>query len=187
MVELVGKTTDHSAERRTLVRMAGRVSKRGPFLLSYAIDQQVTQLLDLTFVEAPLRPGEFAIYSVLNLVQETTPSELAQDLGMSRSTLSNWLRRMDSRGHLVRRSNPGDGRSHLVSLTESGREVTLACFPAFGLAISTFRAHLVGDEDVVLAAMEAMSAALAGAVGQLSAARAPSGGPQSLPAALSSR
>ena len=158
---------------------------RGPFLLSYAVDQQLSRLLELTFTDAPLRPPEFAVYSVLNLIGPATPSQLAHQLGMSRSTVSNWLRRMDSRGHLVRRSNPDDGRSHHVDLSAEGRRVTLACFPAFGLAIDTFRRHLP-DEPALLAAMESMSTALGAAIDEL-AARAEDAAGQSRPAALSSR
>jgi DNA-binding MarR family transcriptional regulator len=147
--------------------VSGGLSRRGPFLLSYALDQQVRELLLLTFDDAPLQPAEFAIYSVLLSTGECTPSELAQILGMGRSTLSNWLRRMGSRGHLRRRRNPADGRSQLVSLTASGRRVTERSMPAFARAIGAFRAELAVDEDAVLGTMEAMSAALAAAIERL--------------------
>ncbi|GAB3594717.1 hypothetical protein GCM10027446_19020 [Angustibacter peucedani] len=160
--------------------MAGRLQRRGPLLLSYAVDQQVRELLELTFGDAPLTPPEFAVYSVLNLSGPTTPSELALDLGMGRSTLSNWLRRMDSRGHLRRRRNPDDGRSQLVQLTPAGRRLTERCFPAFSLAVETFREALDVDEHVLLDTLEAMSTALGTAVERLAEG-------QSRPAALSAR
>ena len=140
--------------------MPGRIQQRGPLLLSYAIDQQVAVLLERTFVSAPLTPPEFAVYSVLYNVGEAMPSELAADLGMGRSTLSNWLRRMESRSHLRRRRNPDDGRSQLVSLSASGRRLTERSFPAFALAIGAFREALEIDEAQLLAALESMSSAL---------------------------
>ena len=147
--------------------MPGRIERRGPFLLTYAIDQQVRQIMELTFNSAPLTPGEFAMYSVLNLVERTTPSELAADLGLSRSTLSNALRRMDSRGHLRRKRNPDDGRSQLVSLTAAARRLTVQCLPAFEHAITAFGDHhLDHDEERLLEAMEAMSAACEKAIAQ---------------------
>jgi DNA-binding MarR family transcriptional regulator len=160
--------------------VAGRLERRGPLLLSYAVDQQVRELLEATFGSAPLTPGEFAVYSVLHLTGPTTPSELALDLGMGRSTLSNWLRRMDSRGHLRRRRNPDDGRSQLVQLTAAGGRLTERCFPSFSLAIETFREALDVDEDVLLDALESMSSALTAAVARLQEG-------QSRPAALSAR
>jgi DNA-binding MarR family transcriptional regulator len=140
----------------------GGLEFRGPFLLVFALGQQLRALLDETFSAAPLRPDEFAVYSVLRVTGEVTPAALAVELGMNRPTLSNWLRRMESRGHLRRRPNPADGRSVLVRLTPSAVRLTEACFPAFERAMSRFRAHL-DDHEGLLAAMESASSALAAA------------------------
>jgi DNA-binding MarR family transcriptional regulator len=137
----------------------GGLTQRGPFLLVFALGQQVRELLDRTFVTAPLRPDEFAVYSALRLIGATTPAALADELGMGRSTVSNWLRRMEGRGHVRRRRNPADGRSRLVELTPEAVALTEACFPAFSRAISAFRSHL-GDEATLLAALETASTAL---------------------------
>lgn len=153
--------------------MTSGLTRRGPFLLTFALDQQVHELLALTFEEAPLQPPEFAIYSVLLNTGDIMPSELADILGMGRSTLSNRLRRMDSRGHLRRRRNPDDGRSQLVSLTAAGRRLTEQSMPAFARAIGTFRAFLDVDEGAMLDAMEAMSRAVAAAIEQLERDDAP--------------
>jgi DNA-binding MarR family transcriptional regulator len=144
----------------------GGLAFRGPFLLLFALGQQVRSLLDHTFVEAPLRPDEFAVYSALRLTGETTPAALAGELGMGRSTLSNWLRRMDAAGHVTRRPNPADGRSSLVALTPDAVRRTEACFPAFSLAIDTFLRHL-DDQPALLANMEAASSALTAALTEL--------------------
>jgi DNA-binding MarR family transcriptional regulator len=154
---------------------------RGPFLLTYALDQQLAELLATTFGDAPLTPGEFAVYSVLHGSGPTTPSELAADLGLGRSTMSNWLRRMEARGHLRRQRNPADGRSQLVQLTAQGARLTEQCFPAFSTAIETFREALEIDEQALLEVLEAMSAALAVAVEKLR------DGGQRRPASLSAR
>jgi len=141
----------------------GGLAFRGPFLLLFAVGQQVSELMGRTFAAAPLRPTDFAVYSALRLTGPVTPAALATELGMGRSTLSNWLRRMEERGHLRRRRNPADGRSALVSLTAEGVRVTEACFPAFQAAIEAFRARL-DDEAGLLAALEAAGSALAGAI-----------------------
>jgi DNA-binding MarR family transcriptional regulator len=144
----------------------GGLAFRGPFLLLFALGQQVRALLDHTFVSAPLRPDEFAVYSALRLTGETTPALLAGELGMGRPTLSNWLRRMQGAGHLTRRPNPADGRSSLVALTPEAVRLTEECFPAFSLAIDTFLHHL-DDQPALLAHMESASAALTAAIDEL--------------------
>lgn len=144
----------------------GGLTHRGPFLLVFALGQQVRELLDRTFVTAPLRPDEFAVYSALRLIGATTPAALADELGMGRSTVSNWLRRMEARGHLRRRRNPADGRSRLVELTPEAVALTEACFPAFSRAISAFLAHL-DDQPALLAALETASTALRAAADEV--------------------
>ena len=74
--------------------------------------------------------------------------------------MSHYLRRMEAAGHLDRRANPDDRRSSLVELTESGDRATVACFPAFSAAISSFRRHLMIPEKELLTAMSAMNDAL---------------------------
>lgn len=148
--------------------------RRGPFLLAFAIGQQLRALLARALADAPLTPDEFAVYSVLFGTGPTTPSRLAGDLGMHASTMSHYLRRMADRGHLDRRPNPDDGRSSLVALTSGGRAATEACFPHFGAAISAFRLHLSMPEPDLLAALERMSEAITGAAGSEAQADPPS-------------
>ena len=146
--------------------MAG-LEFRGPFLLVFALGQQLSNLLHLAMTDAPLTPNEFAVYSALRLMQPTTPSQLAGALGMKATTLSSVLVRMSRSGHLKRRRNPADGRSVILTLSPGGVRVTEACFAAFGVAIEAFRRQLTIDESVLLADLEAMSAALGRASAEL--------------------
>ena len=139
------------------------IEQRGPFLLVFAIGQQLGALLGQTMRAAPLRPGEFAVYSALRLEQPVTPTRLAAVLGMPPTTLSSALRKMSEAGHLSRVPNPEDGRSQLVELTEAGVEVTVACFPAFGATINAFRDALVEEfvtEHELLRVLEGASRAI---------------------------
>ena len=88
--------------------MAG-LEFRGPFLLVFALGQQLGTLLQQAMADAPLPPNEFAVYSALRLMQPTTPTQLAGTLGMKATTLSSVLVRMSKNGHLQRRRNPADG------------------------------------------------------------------------------
>ena len=149
--------------------------ERGPFLLLYAVNQQLDALLTKAMAETPLRPGEFAVYSTLRLLQPTTPSDLAHTLGLRPTTLSSHLQKMAERGHLVRQAHPHDGRSILLSLTPEGLTATVACFATFSRAIGAFQEALTVDEQALLDHLEATSAALEVAGSQLAGPRADSG------------
>ena len=140
---------------------------RGPFLLLYALNQQLGSLLVKAMAEAPLTPSEFAVYSSLRLEQPTTPSELAGVLGLRPTTMSSQLAKMDAQGHLVRARNPRDGRSTVISLTPEGLAATEACFASCSAALTTYQRHFVGDESDLLSRLEAMSDALGHAVEEL--------------------
>jgi DNA-binding MarR family transcriptional regulator len=137
-----------------------RLEFRGPFLLLFALNQQLASLLQQSMADAPLTPGEFAVYSALRLMQPTTPTQLAGTLGMKPTTLSSVLVRMSKNGHLKRRRNPADGRSVILTLSPSGIRVTEACFAGFGAAIEAFRRQLTVDEPTLLSNLEAVSAAI---------------------------
>lgn len=143
------------------------VETRGPFLLLFALDQQVGSLLTRAMADAPLRPAEFAVYSTLRIGQPTTPSVLAATLGMPATTLSSQLAKMAAAGHLDRSRNPRDGRSSLLTLTPAGLAATEACIPAFERAITTFRRHLSIDEATLLLTLEEVSAALSASLAEV--------------------
>lgn len=145
-----------------------RIEQRGPFLLLYALSQQLSSLLAQAMMDTPLRPAEFAVYSALRLEQPTTPTALARVLGQRLTTMSSQLEKMKLQGHLRRERNPRDGRSWVISLTPDGVRVTEACFPSFARAITSFRNHLEPDEAVMLAHLEAIGAALEAASQEIS-------------------
>lgn len=145
-----------------------RLEYRGPFLLIFALDQQLAGLLQQAMADAPLTPGEFAVYSALRLMQPTTPTQLAGTLGMKPTTLSSVLVRMSKNGHLKRRRNPADGRSVILTLSAEGLRATEACFTGFSVAIEAFRRQLTVDEATLLANLEAVSGAIERAGAELS-------------------
>jgi DNA-binding MarR family transcriptional regulator len=144
-----------------------RLEFRGPFLLLFALNQQLSSLLQQAMADAPLTPGEFALYSTLRLTQPITPTQLAGTLGMRPTTLSSVLARMSKKGHLKRQRNPADGRSVILTLSPKGLRATEACLAGFSAAIQAFRRQLTVDEAALLADLEAMSAALERASAEL--------------------
>lgn len=146
-----------------------KLEQRGPFLVLFALSQQLSSLLSQSMAQSPLSPSDFAVYSALRLQQPSTLMELAATLGMRPTTLSSVLARMQQHGHLRREPNPADGRSRLIALTDAGRQVTEDCFPQFSGAVEAFRRHLGVDEQQALRYFEAASVALRGAAGELAA------------------
>ena len=139
------------------------LERRGPFLLVFALDRQLSTLLARTFAVSPLTPADFAVTSVLALTGPIRPSTLAGHTGLRPTTLSNYLRRFEEAGLVVRRPDPEDGRATLVSLTPTGRDRTTACYPAFERAITAFRAALAEEglaEEALLSVLETTSRAL---------------------------
>jgi DNA-binding MarR family transcriptional regulator len=111
----------------------------------FVVDQLAATLLDRAFAGRALSPGDFALASVIRAFAPITPTELTSFLGISPTTLSSRLARLEERRLVRRRRNPRDGRSYLVEVTALGRLRVEALFPAFGRALQAIRDEL-GDE-----------------------------------------
>lgn len=70
---------------------------------------------------ADLKPGWYALLTVLTQRDSMTPSELSRICGRDRSTLTSSLKDLADRGLIERHPNPDDQRSYSVRLTEEGR------------------------------------------------------------------
>lgn len=140
------------------------LTERGPFLLVYALSQLTGRLLAGYLAGSGLTPGDYAIYSLVLVEGQVTPTRMAEALGLPPTTVSYTVRQMQSRGHLRRIPNPHDGRSHLLELTPRGRQMTQAAARGFAQALEAFRRNFEMPEAKLLSTMEAMSAALESAV-----------------------
>jgi MarR family transcriptional regulator, organic hydroperoxide resistance regulator len=89
--------------------------------------------------------------------QARSVGQLAAETGTKATTLTSLLDRLAGRGYLVRRTDPGDRRSFLVSLTDDGRPVAAAARAAMG----TLEAERLGGvSDAELAGFLAVVRAL---------------------------
>jgi DNA-binding MarR family transcriptional regulator len=86
------------------------------WLLSRATESRVNAAL----AELGLTGDEFAVYSMLATGPQS-PTELARWMSAPATTVSSYVKRFETRGHVVRAPNPPDRRSYLVRLTASGR------------------------------------------------------------------
>lgn len=72
---------------------------------------------------------QFATLSVLARAPGMSQAGLGGELGLDRATITDLVRRMEARGHVVRTADPGDARRKVVTLTPSGQETLHALLP----------------------------------------------------------
>ena len=133
----------------------------------FATEQRVRVLVTQAMVDSPLRPDEFAVYSVLVDEGPHAPSALAQRVGMPPTTMSHYVRALLERGHAERRLDPDDRRSFRLTLTDDGRRAHAAAARTFREADRRFLAALPIDEDAARAALAAIGRAADEAAVQL--------------------
>lgn len=135
----------------------------GPSLLFelFAASQRVRTLLEHAMAAAGLTPDEYAVYSVLVDRGPSTPSRMANAVGMPPTTMSHYVRAMLQRRHAQRRPNPEDGRSVLLALTRSGRGAHARAASAFEEANGRFLDELRRSDRDVRSVLRAVNSAAA--------------------------
>lgn len=116
----------------------------GPSLLFdfFGTSQRVKLLLADAMAECGLRPDEYAVYSTLVDGGPSSPTRMADAVGVPPTTMSHYIRSMLERGHLRRETNPLDRRSAILALTPSGRAAHRRAAAAFEQANGRFLAAL---------------------------------------------
>lgn len=93
-----------------------------------------------------LTPSQRSVLVTLDRGAAVTMSRLAEIEGISRPAASGIASRLEERGLIERRANPGDRRSALVALTEEGRDL-LEQGRRERTAILAVRLERLGEED----------------------------------------
>lgn len=79
-----------------------------------------------------LSPSQF---NILNLLYQEPAGisqvQLSRELVMHRSNMTGLINRLEERGFVVRRSNPGDKRAYAIVLTASGKRLIEQVLPHF--------------------------------------------------------
>jgi DNA-binding MarR family transcriptional regulator len=131
-----------------------------PFVVSQLVGAVLAELVEGSDVSA----SEFAVTSVIGILPGVTPTELARNLGMSPTTLSAMLNRLEQKREIRRRRDPDDGRRYALELTAKGertRRRNLERFPAW---LESVRDHLGTDPEDVLEPMHRLEEALRAAL-----------------------
>lgn len=132
----------------------------------YVASQLTGQLLEVELAGSEVPVEDFALYNALVHFERTTPTHLAQHLGMPLSTVLFRFGKIESRGHGVRERNPRDGRSTLVGLSARGRRAFDRARPGFLDAVRSIRRHLELDGDAVQDAVGELARAIGAALAE---------------------
>lgn len=114
---------------------------------------------------APLPPDELGLYALIAEHAPARPSALAAAEGVSPSSMTATLRRLESRGHLRRLPDPADRRAVLVELSEAGQEVLAASKARLRAYADQVEAALGEQRDATRAALARLEQALLAARG----------------------
>jgi DNA-binding MarR family transcriptional regulator len=132
----------------------------GLFLQPHVVAELVGTLIGRIVEGSELTGREFAVTSWLNLREHATPTSIADELGMSATTVSAMVDRLVQKGQIRRVPNPGDGRSYFIELTAAGKTTNVAIGARFRVVMDEVRSNLAGDPDEILDAMGALEDAL---------------------------
>jgi DNA-binding MarR family transcriptional regulator len=91
--------------------------------LVWLVGRSTEDLLGQALAPLGLTADELAVYSVLAAVPSISPTELARWMAAPQTTVSSYVKRLTTRGHVVRQDDPHDRRSYRLALSRSGREV----------------------------------------------------------------
>jgi DNA-binding MarR family transcriptional regulator len=132
----------------------------GLFLRPHIVAQLVGTIVQRVVDGSRVTASEFALTSWLNVAGPATPSELAEDLGISPTTVSAMIDRLVRKGEVQRVRHPGDGRSYRLEPTVQGRATHVRNGRRLRKEIDAVAGNLDGDPADVLAALQLLETAL---------------------------
>ena len=86
----------------------------------FVTSQKLRRVLGDALAESGLRPDEYAVYGLLFERAPLTATEMAESLGMPLTTVLDYVKAMNVRGHVVKTAHPFDGRALELSLSRPG-------------------------------------------------------------------
>ena len=124
----------------------------------WLLQQALYPLIENAIRATRLSTVEFGLYLLILEQQPVTPGDIAHQSGMRANTVSTAVQRLERRGHIVRAPNESDGRSVLISLSETGQDVTRQAIEANDALLE--RLMVTIDHDQVRAAVQDLNAAV---------------------------
>lgn len=117
-----------------------------PLFLVWLVSRSTEELMGRVLAPVGLTGDEFALYSVLSAAPGITPSELSRWMAAPPTSVSSYLKRFETRGHVARRPHPRDRRSYRVHLTPAGKRAHQAASALFR-PVRAAVIEALGDED----------------------------------------
>jgi MarR family transcriptional regulator, lower aerobic nicotinate degradation pathway regulator len=88
------------------------------------VSNHVSQAFARKLAAKDVTVAEWALMRVLHDRAPTLPSQLADDMGMTRGAITKLADRLLAKGLIDREASPDDGRSHTLRLTAKGADLT---------------------------------------------------------------
>jgi len=130
----------------------------------FVLNQRIRRLVTAALAEVSLTPDEYAVYSLLAEQGPLTATEMARRMAMPLTTVLNYLRAMDARGHLRRQPHPRDGRAQRLSLTIHGVTEHQRTYRAWGVMWTRLKRALPMAPQDIRVALQALDDAAAAAL-----------------------
>lgn len=103
----------------------------GVLFALWLVGRSTVEAIETRIGSSGLTGDEFAVYCLLDFAAPLTPTGLGTWMAAPPTTVSAFVKRLERRGHVVRRPNPDDGRSHLLELTSAGTAARDAAIAGF--------------------------------------------------------
>ncbi|NNF63192.1 MAG: helix-turn-helix domain-containing protein [Acidimicrobiia bacterium] len=129
----------------------------------FTASQRMAHLLETSMADSVITAREYAIYSVL-MLGTTTPSALAERLGLPVTTLLDNVRVPVERGHVSRVPNPADGRSYKLHLTKAGRRAHHSASELFQPALDAVESSMAQSPATMQRALQDLGRAIGDAI-----------------------
>jgi DNA-binding MarR family transcriptional regulator len=97
----------------------------------WLVGRAAQNLVDDVLRPVGLTSDELPVYSMLASDTPVTPTELSRWMAVPATTVSSVVKRLEARGHIVRREHPQDRRSYRIVLTPAGREAHSSAIELF--------------------------------------------------------
>ena len=109
-----------------------RAADVDPLFLVWAVARSTEDLLATVLAPIGLIGDELALYSMLAAAPGISPGELSRWMAAPATSVSSYVKRLETRGHVTRRPHPTDRRSYGIHLTAAGKRVHQRAQALFG-------------------------------------------------------
>jgi DNA-binding MarR family transcriptional regulator len=122
-------------------------------------------VMERALADSGLSGDEFGVYSLLASNEEVTPSVLERWMAAPATTVSSYIKRLESRGHVEREMHSADRRSVVLKLTPAGVRAHANATNNYLPVLARVVEHLGASEPRVMKALEDLRAAIVAAKG----------------------